>query len=57
MGLEGIPYVAEQVFQEANLEYSKIYMPEIEGFVFKVTPKVIFTKTINKYVYIKTESC
>jgi len=36
VGLEGIPFVAEQVFQEAKLEYSKFYLPEIEGFVFKV---------------------
>ena len=36
VGLEGIPFVAEQVFQDANLEYNKFYLPEIEGFVFKV---------------------
>jgi hypothetical protein len=28
--------VAEQVFRNANLEFSKHYLPEIEGFVFKV---------------------
>jgi hypothetical protein len=36
VGLEGTPFVAEQVFQDANLEYSKSYSAEIEGFVFKV---------------------
>ena len=36
-GLEGIPFVAEQIFQEAKLEHTKTYLPEIEGFVFKVT--------------------
>jgi hypothetical protein len=36
VGLEGVPFVAEQVFQDAKLEYNKFYLAEIEGFVFKV---------------------
>ena len=35
VGLEGVPFVAEQVFQDAKLDYEKFYVSEIEGFVFK----------------------
>jgi thiopurine S-methyltransferase len=35
VGLEGVPFVAEEVFQDANLDYEKLFLPEIDGFVFK----------------------
>jgi len=35
VGLEGVPYVAEQVFKDANLAYKMFYDQEIEGFIFK----------------------
>jgi hypothetical protein len=43
--------VAEQVFQDANLEYSKSYSAEIEGFVFKVI--IIISYSIKGHFQIK----
>ena len=37
LGVEGVPFVVEQLFRENKLDYEKTSMPNIAGWRFKVS--------------------